>query len=685
MIIRDLIMTEDRSYLYEGLNESDTQLIKLWENAGNVLKEYAMTADQIGQLFQTVEKDAGAAGGNRTMIGRGKDAASAVGQAWETLKGKVANSGPIKGVDRLYDQAAEKLKQATGGDQGVMQYVQKYRDFAKAHPIAQSLIYSALIAAAGISGAGVGGAAALGLFKMVDKLLQGEKFSSAAYSGAKTGAMAYGASKVGDMFKGNPVDDRMAQGLPNKIPSEKLELGMTRPDGATLQHIGGADGMPNVWSNATGVAGGARQAAGQQAYDAIQSAINNGSVDPKNVFALEQIGQAAIEKLGTNLGGTLSLQSLEAIAAKAATMAAKQAGGLQESYVGTVQLTEAGVLHAFQLAEGPMDWIKQKAGQAAGAVTNKLATIGSNLTNKVTADKLMSAWKKAGSPTDSDQVLKIMTSAGVTPDLASKAIAGAAPLGGNVIKGPAATTTTAPAPATAPAATTTPTTAPPTEPAPAATPTAASPAPADDPIGWDDPKSSNYVGRREVARRQSAPAAAPAATTPNFGLRSTGYASVNQPANVSSTIPATTPTAAPNPFGQMTKTLGAYAPPTTSSTGGTVTQTPTGQVHQAKTNNPNAAVATPAPVKTHTGGKVAGQLSQTPNAVRKRNARSAAADNVKIGNTAPVPKQNWTGRKPTGAQAAEYQRQIHNVAESLSWSRNFNPGMTLFRQMKREQ
>jgi hypothetical protein len=42
-----------------------------------------------------------------------------------------------------------------------------------------------------------------------------------------------------------------------------------------------------------------------------------------------------------------------------------------------------------------------------------------NLTNKVTADKLMSAWKKAGSPTDSDQVLKIITSAGVTPDLAS--------------------------------------------------------------------------------------------------------------------------------------------------------------------------------------------------------------------------------------------------------------------------
>jgi hypothetical protein len=150
------IINEDRSYLYEGLSKSDTQLVKLWENAGNVLKEYAMTPDQINKLFQTVEKNATTAGDNRTLLGRGKDAASAVNQAWETLKDKVQNSGPVKNIDAMYDTAAEKLKQATGGDQGVMTYVQKYRDFAKAHPIAQSLIYSALIAAAGISGAGLG-------------------------------------------------------------------------------------------------------------------------------------------------------------------------------------------------------------------------------------------------------------------------------------------------------------------------------------------------------------------------------------------------------------------------------------------------------------------------------------------------------------------------------------------------
>jgi hypothetical protein len=202
------------SNILQGLNKTqahdgaflltESRTYKLWESAGQKISEAQLTADQINQIFKQVEQGATAAGGNRTMLGKGKDVAGAVNKAWEDLKTKVQDSGPIKGVDAMYDSAAEKLKQATGGDEGVMKYVQKYRDFAKKHPVAQGLIYSALIAAAGISGAGVGGAAALGLFKMVDKLLQGEKFSSATYQGAKTGAMAYGASKLADYVKGKP-------------------------------------------------------------------------------------------------------------------------------------------------------------------------------------------------------------------------------------------------------------------------------------------------------------------------------------------------------------------------------------------------------------------------------------------------------------------------------------------------
>jgi hypothetical protein len=189
--------------LYEGLSSVDVSSIRLWESAGYAIREAALTTDQIQQLFQQAEQGATTAGGNRTLIGQGKDAATAVNQAWEDLKTKVQNSGPIKNVDAAYDNIIAKIEAGLGGpDNAVNKVIQKYRAFAKERPIAQGLIYSALIAAAGISGAGLGGAAVLGLLKMTDKLLQGQKFSSAAYSGAKTGAMAYGASKIVDMIKG---------------------------------------------------------------------------------------------------------------------------------------------------------------------------------------------------------------------------------------------------------------------------------------------------------------------------------------------------------------------------------------------------------------------------------------------------------------------------------------------------
>ena len=49
-----------------------------------------------------------------------------------------------------------------------------------------------------------------------------------------------------------------------------------------------------------------------------------------------------------------------------------------------------------------------------------LKTKAQNVTQQVTADKLMTAWKKAGSPTDSNAVADIMTQAGVNPEVVKK-------------------------------------------------------------------------------------------------------------------------------------------------------------------------------------------------------------------------------------------------------------------------
>lgn len=372
-------LTTTKNYLYEGLDSQSLRSIKLWESAGRKLVEYEMTADQISQLFAQVQKGATDAGGNRTMIGKGKDVATAVNTAWTDLKTKVQDSGPIQAIDAKYDQAAAKLKQATGGDAGVMKYVEKYRAFAKAHPVAQSLIYAALIAAAGVSGAGAGGAAALGLFKLTDKLLQGEKFSSAAYAGAKTGAIAYGASKLSDLVK---------SGFNTSTQTGKLEWngGTTQ---ATLVN-GKIDGTVVLNSQT----------------------INPG--DPNYAGAVKTIMKQAADDRMLGTGAEFSAHAGKQIK----NMATKSDFGSFKENKSSKQakLTETQIKRMFhtaariqQLNEGILDKIKG----AAGAVVNKAQTVGTNLTTKVTADKLMSAWKKAGSPTDSAAVAKIMKQAGV--------------------------------------------------------------------------------------------------------------------------------------------------------------------------------------------------------------------------------------------------------------------------------
>ena len=98
-------------------------------------------------------------------------------------------------------------------------------------------------------------------------------------------------------------------------------------------------------------------------------------------------------------------------------------------YLQTRPLSEGQVYVLFnrieQLNEGPADWLK-KAGDWVG----KKAT---NLTTKITADKLNSAWEKAGSPTDSAELEKFLAAQGISDQIikqtfqSMKIDAGAAP------------------------------------------------------------------------------------------------------------------------------------------------------------------------------------------------------------------------------------------------------------------
>jgi hypothetical protein len=65
------------------------------------------------------------------------------------------------------------------------------------------------------------------------------------------------------------------------------------------------------------------------------------------------------------------------------------------------------------LKEGPMDFVKNLAAKGM----DKLRTTGTNLTTKITADKLNSAWQKAGSPTDTEELAKFLSTQGIAKDV----------------------------------------------------------------------------------------------------------------------------------------------------------------------------------------------------------------------------------------------------------------------------
>jgi hypothetical protein len=84
-----------------------------------------------------------------------------------------------------------------------------------------------------------------------------------------------------------------------------------------------------------------------------------------------------------------------------------------------------------RIDEGIMDTIKG----AAGKTVDWAKTKGQNLTTKITADKLLQAWKKSGSPTDSDDVAKVMVGAGVPQETVTNLMK-------NFVQGPSAGTNT---------------------------------------------------------------------------------------------------------------------------------------------------------------------------------------------------------------------------------------------------
>lgn len=213
------IMEGQRTYHQEMLEIFEDREARAtyleWHSMGTMLTESKVTQDQIQQIFAAVASGASQgknvdAPGAETPAGTvpKRGILGSISGAWSNFKDKIAQSRPVNGFDVKFDQAQQKILSKMGGKDGAVgRALQAYKQFATKYPKMQGAIWAAVAILAGMSGWGLAGPAIAGGIRTIDRLLQGDRFSSALWKGFKAGALAYGAGEVANFVKPTPPVD----------------------------------------------------------------------------------------------------------------------------------------------------------------------------------------------------------------------------------------------------------------------------------------------------------------------------------------------------------------------------------------------------------------------------------------------------------------------------------------------
>jgi hypothetical protein len=397
----------------DGLTTEQRVIVEGIHNELSPLLEVALSADQIKNIFQSVEKNATAAGSNRTGLGQGVDTVRQVDTALNKLGKWLQDTAPVKSFDTKFAQLKSKVgkkfpeldKKLTG-----------MGTWAKANPGKTAAIIGVLTTLAALAGGPVGGAIAGQILKGSTELLKGEKLSTAVGKGLKAAAYGFIAGKsieaIGDMMKGGLdfVADKIFPGLTQsswihnneviwnvKLATQDADKLQTLTDAASKAMMADDPNFVNLLNKASKFVSDTVNQPGY--YDNI-------------------VADAATAEKFLNAGNAAA-KAMSGIGAAAQGAVTAKTGEKKESYyVQARSLSEGQVYMLFnrieQLNEGPVwDKVKSGAGKLAAAASQKISTVGTNLTTKITADKLNSAWSKAGSPTDSAALAEFLKSQGV--------------------------------------------------------------------------------------------------------------------------------------------------------------------------------------------------------------------------------------------------------------------------------
>ena len=380
------------------------------------LIEATLTADQVNQLFTSVEKNATAAGGNRTAIGQGKDTLEKANKIINDAGKWLQDTKPVKAFDQKFENLKTKVSQKFPE---LAKDLTAMGEWAKANPGKTAAIIGVLTAVASLATGPVGGAIAGQVLRGSSELLKGEKLSTAIGKGAKSAALGglagLGAEALGNVFGQGVqmVRDNLFPGA-HKLFLARSDTGLGFNYVSVIGKPEDLEPIKKAWE------------AGSKAYNAgdLQGSLNyikqaqnlaDKLADPAyaaQIAANRETRAAITDAARTAIQG---INAVGAAAQGAITATAGQEKPKQENYSSTKLsvLEVRAVINSVALAEGPMwDKVKGKAQQ-----------IGTNLTTKITADKLNKAWRAAGSPMDSNTVMQLIINAGIPKEVVKKTFA----------------------------------------------------------------------------------------------------------------------------------------------------------------------------------------------------------------------------------------------------------------------
>ena len=405
----DQIENSPKKSIFESIGQGD-QYFRTWErDIHPILCEVALQPDQIQQLFKSIETGAG-----RSMLGKAGDAVGAakdkISDVWfNKFGGMLQSSAPVQ----AFDQKFEEIKASIAAkNPQLAAKLAKYGEFAKSNPnlhkfllaIAGSAAAALGVAVAGGVGAsalaiGTGTGIAVGIVNIADRLLQGQKASTAIGRGATAGAIAgltaAGISKAKDMLdtlgavktikRVASLDINGTTVMLNPEDAAKYSASVQASMKATGDLLkGGADAMSNLGSVMD--ANSAKQAS-------VLADILSRAADPEYQKAAAAAANQVIKPGAIGAAANAVSSALSVLSPVLSAITGQTVAGAKE---------------------------KSPAPVKESLNRNQLNELFGITGNKVDANTLEKAWKKAGSPMDSEEVAKILQSAGVDPAVISK-------------------------------------------------------------------------------------------------------------------------------------------------------------------------------------------------------------------------------------------------------------------------